>query len=170
MLGKLVGNNKGQLLIEAMVAMGIISIGLLGVFSLLANSLGLSKITSNQYVGTYLAAEGIEVVKNMIDTNVSDQTNWNKNLVQGSGAYSFTVQYNSLIPEDSRPTSTPLLFDPTTRTYNYTTGNPTVFTRTITVNNLRSGDELQVDSVVNWTDQGGAKDSVSLEDNFYNWR
>lgn len=163
MRGKLAGNNKGQLLIEAMVAMGVISIGLLGVFSLLSSSLGITNITSNQYVGTYLASEGIEVVKNIIDTNVYNQNPWDEYLVQSSQPYSFTVQYNSVGTDiaNSVPTTQPLQFDPTTGLYNYTTGNKTVFTRAITVTpiTLANGqaDELQVDSVVSWTNQGGGK-------------
>lgn len=166
---KLAGNNKGQLLIEAMVAMGVISVGLLGVFSLLSQSLGLSKVTSNQYVGTYLAAEGIEVVKNIIDTNVNSSIAWNTGLVQGGSPYDFAVQYNSASP-DTADLGQPLKFDPGTGTYNYTVGNSTVFTRKVTVTNLMSGNELQVDSVVSWIDRGGSLDSVKIEDDFYNWR
>lgn len=169
MPGKLVGNNSGQLLIEAVVAMGVISVGLLGVFSVLSNSLAISKVTSNQYVGTYLAEEGIEVVKNMIDTN---QTAWNLNLVQGS-AYKFAVEYDSATPNVA-DLGQPLRFDPSTGLYNYETGNSTTFVRTITVTSLpvdgNPGEELRVDSVVTWLDQGGMPDSVTLEDDFYNWR
>ncbi len=169
MLDRSVGSNKGQMLIEAMVAMSVISIGMLGVFSLLANSLGIGKVTSNQYVGTYLAAEGIEVVKNMIDTNVnSGGMAWNSGLAQNG--YTFAVQYDSASTTDETDVTKPLLFDSSTGLYSYTVGKPTVFTRAITVTNLMSGNEIQVDSVVSWTDQGDTKDSVQLEDHFYNWR
>lgn len=169
---KLVGNNKGQLLIEAMIAMGVISVGLLAVFTVLSNSLGISKITSNQYVGTYLSAEGIEVVKNIIDNNVYNQNSWNSGLVQNGGApYTFTVQYDSTAPDTLDQPTDPLRFDPNTGLYSYDpAGNITVFTRAITVTSLDSGNELRVDSVVNWKDQGGTPDSVELEDTFYNWR
>jgi type II secretory pathway pseudopilin PulG len=175
MLDKLVGNNKGQLLIEAMVAMGIVSVGLLGAFSLLSNSLAISKVTSNQYVGTYLAAEGIEVAKNMLDTNiVTDSGAWNSPPWNEDG-HQFTLQYNSLTPGSCPPGSCPinmtttLLFDPATGLYNYETGIPTTFTRVITIHDLPSGDEIQVDSKVSWTDPGGTTDSVNLEDDFYDW-
>lgn len=175
-LRKLARNNRGQILIEAMIAISVISLGLLVAFSLLSNSLAISKVASNQYVGTYLAAEGIEVVKNIIDTNV--QTGgmaWNANLVNGSGPYSFAVEYDSAEP-DVADLGKPLLFDPSTDLYNYETGDPTDFVRTVTVTEIGSspplvnqGDELQVDSTVTWTDEGGLKDSVTLEDDFYNW-
>jgi hypothetical protein len=152
-------------MIEAMVAMGIISVGLLGVFSVLSNSLGISKVTSNQYVGTYLAAEGIEVVKNIIDTNVGQHA-WNQYL-DSNGDYA--VEYDS-VTLDSVDQNKPLLFDPSTGLYSYKTGNPTVFTREITINNILNDNELQVNSIVSWSDQGGIKDSVNLEDDFYNFR
>ncbi len=159
------------MLIEAMVAMGVISISLLGVFALLSQSLELSRTTSNQYVGTYLAAEGIEVVKNIVDTNTyKGGAAWNAGLIQsGQSSYTFTVQYDSTAPE-SFSVDTPLLFDPSTGTYNYQTGNYTTFTRAVTVTSLLSGNELQVDSVVGWVNSGGIKDSVKLEDDLYNWR
>ncbi|MCL4405325.1 MAG: prepilin-type N-terminal cleavage/methylation domain-containing protein [Patescibacteria group bacterium] len=179
MRDKLAGNNQGQLLIEAMVAMGVISVGLLGVFSVLSNSLGISKITSNQYVGTYLAAEGIEVVKNIIDNNVYNQVSggWNAGLVQNGGSpYTFAVEYDSPAPNQSESRrsfqSTDFLrFDSSTGLYDYNpSDSQTTFKRAVTVTSLDSNNELQVDSVVSWVDQGGTPDSVKLEDVFYNWR
>ena len=60
---------KGYVLVESVVAMTIVVVGLLGIFSLLSQSLSLNRVVGDRYVGTYLAAEGIEVVKNIIDNN-----------------------------------------------------------------------------------------------------
>ncbi|PIT92188.1 MAG: hypothetical protein COU08_03835 [Candidatus Harrisonbacteria bacterium CG10_big_fil_rev_8_21_14_0_10_42_17] len=63
-------NQKGQLLIESAVALTIVSIALTGLFTLLNNGLRYSSRIADRYTAANLAAEGIEIVKNIIDTNV----------------------------------------------------------------------------------------------------
>ncbi|MEK7182766.1 MAG: prepilin-type N-terminal cleavage/methylation domain-containing protein, partial [Patescibacteria group bacterium] len=60
-------HETGQTLVELMIAMSVMSVGLLGVFAVLSQSLGLNRVVANQYVAANLAAEGIEVVKNIAD-------------------------------------------------------------------------------------------------------
>jgi len=79
--------------VEAMIAISVMVIGLLGIFSLTSQSLGLYRVAYEQYVAVNLAAEGIEVVKNMIDTNViAGSVQWNEGLaIDGD----FGIQYDS---------------------------------------------------------------------------
>jgi len=157
---------SGQLLIEAMVAISVMVIGLLGIFALLSQSLGLYHVAADQYVAANLAAEGIEVVKNILDANfLKSGMAWNEGLAV-DGAYG--VNYNST-SLDSLLTNKNLLFDETNKVYNYTTGRPTTFQRIITIKNI-SPDEIQVDSEVRWKTRGGLSSKISLEDHFYNWR
>jgi len=167
-------SESGQLLIEAMIAVGVVTIGLLGVFSLLSQSMGLNKVASDEYVGAYLASEGIEVTKNIIDTNsYGGGAAWNSGV--GDGTYA--LQYDSMVLSSS-DINAPLKFDKVTGTYNYTTGVNTNFKRTIKITSLRINpadplkmpNELQVESIVDWNDRGGVAHEVHLEDHFMNWR
>ena len=159
-------NKKGQLLIEAIIAIRIMVIGLLGTFSLISQSLGLYRVAYEEYVASNLAAEGVEVVKSLIDTNIiTGGIPWNQGLASDGN---FGIQYNSTVL-DPTLTNKNLLYDSTTGFYNYTTGTPSNFKRTITIKNV-SADEIQVNSVVAWKGRGGLDSKVDLEDHFFNWR
>ena len=54
-------------MVEMLVAISIISVSLLGILALVSRSLGLNRVTTEQYIATYLAAEGIELTKNFFD-------------------------------------------------------------------------------------------------------
>ena len=123
----------GQILIESVVAVTMILIGLLGVLNLVLNSLRLNRDVSGRLVATYLAAEGIEVVKNIIDTNVIHLRasppdplvlSWNDALAEGS----YEVQWDTGNPVVSLPapdrldlgdTEQFLCFNDVTKLYEY---------------------------------------------------
>lgn len=161
-------SKKGYLMIELMIAISIIVVGILSVSGFLSRSLGINRIVSDQFTANYLAMEGIEVVKNIIDANVikcldGQSVSWNDGFTTND---SFKVDYNSdaLQPDGSSK----LLFDSNTGRYNYDSGNPTSFIRTININPI-SLNEIQVNSVVSWTTRGGGDFKVDLEDHFFNW-
>lgn len=160
---------RGQLLIEAMVAIGITIVGLIGVFSLLSQTFSLNKMASDQYIATNLASEGIEIVKNIIDSNVIKKDPWNKDLAV-SNPFQFEIQYDSTKPIDS-PTNKPLNFNSATGVYSYDAGgSTTTFRRVIVIETKMGGNELQVNSIVTWKGRNAANFSVNLEDHFFNWR
>ncbi len=78
------GSENGQSLIETVVALSVLVVGLLGIVVLLNNSLGLNRVTADNYTATYLAAEGIEVIKNLIDANIIARCPWNSGFTAGS--------------------------------------------------------------------------------------
>lgn len=159
-------SKRGQLLVEAMIAISVMIIGLLGAFSLMSQSLGLYRVAYEEYVAVNLAAEGVEVVKSFIDANaITVGGPWNEGLAKDGD---FGAQYNSSSLESSFANKN-LLFDQPTGTYNYATGAPTNFKRTITIKNI-SSDEIQVNSVVSWKSRGGFDSKINVEDHFFNWR
>jgi len=159
---KFLKNTKGQAIVESIIALSVLTIGFLSLIGLMSNAIGLSRVNAEYYIATYLAAEGIEVVKNIIDTNVMSNRAWNDRLVQGS----YEVEYNSLslLLNQNRF----LNFDPNTKIYSYsTTGQITPFKRKIEIQNINSN-HIRVKSIVSWTSRGGAQFQVDLEDHFYN--
>lgn len=158
-------NNKGQLLIESLIGISLIVVGLLGVFSLLSQSLGLRRVTSERYVATYLAAEGIEVVKSIIDTNyLNPGMPWNQG-VNSSGDYEVAYNSTSLQPFQNRT----LYYHPESGLYDYNIGNDTSFKRKISIVPV-SSEEVWVNSKINWITRGGGEFSIDLEDHFFDWR
>lgn len=156
---------KGQTLVELMIAMSVMSIGFLGVFAVLSQSLGLNRVVANQYIAANLAAEGIEVVKNITDSNVARGDRWNDKLENGN----FGVEYKS-DTLNSAWANSDLKFDSAKGLYSYDVGTPTNFRRAISIKSMSGDNEMQVKSVVTWSDRGGTEFKVELEDRFFNWR
>ncbi|PIR44358.1 hypothetical protein COV23_00185 [Candidatus Wolfebacteria bacterium CG10_big_fil_rev_8_21_14_0_10_31_9] len=162
-------HNKGQLIVEAVVAISFIVIAVVSFFGLLAQSVGYNRFVSENYTATYLAAEGIEVIKNIIDSNILNARPWNLNI--GSGDYE--IEYNTT------SVATPNYSDRVLRINSdgiYTqdlSGQETPFKRKISIrynsSRIPLGDEIIVNSIVTWTSRG-QNQQVNLEDHFFNWR
>lgn len=164
---------KGYLLIESMVAITVIVVGLLGIFALLSRSLSLNRVISDRYVASYLAAEGVEIVKNLIDNNVLAEDAWNKNLNEGNYQFDYMA---TILPADCGSFCNKVFYwDSAQKIYSLIpTGQKTNFVRKVSIKPIadRSGlvQSIQVNSVVDWVTRGGASFSVNLEDHFYNYR
>jgi Prokaryotic N-terminal methylation motif len=169
--------HSGQTIIEVMVAMFVLTTGFLGITSLLAQSLSISKNLSNQTTATYLAAEGVELVKNVIDHDMYQHlaglgTGWGTAFGAGGD---FQMDYstcnnlaNPAAPCNPPPyTAVPLSYDVNSHLYSYSGSIPTNFTRKITVTPIGAA-EIAVFSKVSWL-VGSATQSITLEDHFYNW-
>ncbi|MDO8574081.1 MAG: hypothetical protein Q7R86_00440, partial [bacterium] len=61
---------SGQTIVEAIIALGVLTIGFSGIITLLNRSLSLNQLVTDQNIATYLATEGIEVTKNLVDAAV----------------------------------------------------------------------------------------------------
>jgi hypothetical protein len=176
-------SRRGQSIIEAIVAITVLTTGFLGIATLLARSLFLSRVVADQITANYLASEGIEIAKNLIDHDVYETLagipgyGWGRCFTyQGSNPEDVEVDYTTtqcasmsafVIPGD------PLLYDPVTHLYSYNppfADNPvtTDFTREIRVK--LNGDVIVVDSIVRWDTGAETNQSLKLEDTFYNWR
>ena len=77
-------SRRGQTLVEALVALSILTVGFVGIIVLLTRSFQLNRTTANDTQATYLAAEGIEVAKNLIDHDVYEQLSGNSSYSWGS--------------------------------------------------------------------------------------
>ena len=189
MLNKLINNlrttaydlraNKGQAVVEALVAITIAVVGLLGIFELLSRSLSLNKVVSDQYAASNLATEGIEVVKNLIDNNMLQALPWNNGISNGI----YEIVYNDAVlsrqisadPSNCnagyiRQNSSPLTFERTSGLYGYGFPEITNYKRAVCVETLSGGNELKINSLAVWTTRGGATFDINLEDHFFNWR
>lgn len=159
-------SRKGQFMPEMMVAISILVVGVLGIVTLFIRSLSLAGVVTDNYIGTYLAAEGIEVTKNILDTNLIEGNSWNDGFADGEYEVEFSSEF--FIPIVGAPR--PLLADSVGpgRVYWYVVGTPTQFTRKIRIT-LRGENEIQVNSIMEWTSRG-KQFQIDVEDHFYNWQ
>ena len=165
---EIIKREEGSLMVESMIATSLVVIGILGIMSLLARSANLSHSTSHSLQATYLAAEGIEVVKNILDTDVAENLPWGTS-VPSSGTYCVRFDTHILAacpsPEDFAydPTSGFYIIDHCMASY----GCPFPFQREVAITS--TGNAFDVSSTVSWY-EGGAQKSVTLEDVFQGWR
>lgn len=176
-------DRKGQTIIEAMIALSILITGLLGIMALLGRSFFLNRVTADELTATYLAAEGIELAKNLIDHDVYSRL---AQPPQGTGwgsVWNMSVGETDSFRLDSETctqaaacvalpfvSNMPLRYNTATHLYGYGgPGKPSAFTREIRVSVLNIS-ELVVHSIVTWDSGPITSRSLDLEDHFYNWR
>jgi hypothetical protein len=169
-------NREGNLLIESMVAISVVLVGFLGVLGLLSRSLGINRDVSQKFIATYLAAEGSEVVKSLIDKDFVDGRAFNETVSEGSHEVSYDSAGLTTLSSNTGVRSEDfLLLNPDNGVYGYVAGNQTVFKRTIFVEEIdyhdppNGTDELKINSIVEWSSRGESRE-INLEDHFFNWR
>ncbi len=159
-------NRAGYLLVEAMVAITIATVGLMSLVGLLSRSLSLNRVSSNKIIANYLAAEGIEIVRNFVDSNYIKDEPWNNGISSGEYELDYRSAPGNLAgynPDNY------IKFDDNSGFYGYDSGTATLYRRRVVINTV-GADEIQVNSFVAWTDRGGANLEVNIEDHFFDWR
>lgn len=162
---------KGSSLAESMVALGLVMMGLLGIVVLYTRSLALNRDVVNQTIAAGLAAEGIEVVKNIIDTNIAERGSdeWRASFDAGT----YQIDYESSVSGVPLPpfsgNGTPLTLEDATGLYARAGGDEaTFFTRRVAIE-FPSETEIQVNAIVEWNERGETK-TLNVEDIFRKWR
>jgi len=118
-----------------------------------------------------LAAEGVEVVKNIIDTNYAQGDAWN----DGLGSDTYKLDYQTTGGLSDTDWDVPIMFDDTSGIYDYSSSaDVTVYKRRVVISNFDvdgdpADEEMMVESIVEWTVDGDTE-SVNIEDHFFNWR
>jgi hypothetical protein len=172
-------DRSGQSLVEAIVAISILTVGLLGMVNLLTKSLSLNSVAASDTQATYLAAEGIEVTKNLIDHDVylylqtaGGSGGWGTTCfgtVPIGGSKDYEADYTTTgCPTVWSGSGRFLKIDSSSHLYSYTAAITTPFTRRIRVSRP-TAQEIEVQSIVTWN-VVGASQNIILDDHFYNWR
>lgn len=174
---------RGFTIIEVTVAIFIITAGTVGVLSLISQTVGSATISSQRLTAAYLAQEGIEIVRDIRDSNWLEQRwseeeilqpFWDDGLGEGDweGDYtntqSLTYQCSPIpftCPSRGLPLH-PLLING--GFYNYTSGTSTKFFRRITIFD-KTADMFKVSISVGWEEKGRMHE-IEVQENLYNWR
>lgn len=153
----------GFTLIETIVATGVIVTALVSSLALINSSLVLASNFQDRLIASNLAAEGIEVVRNMRDNNWLQNLAWNNGLSDGD----YNIAYNSL--SLTSYSDTPLKLDSSNGVYDYSAGSDqTIFKRRISITNL-STFEMKIVSTVSWQRRNQSY-SILVEDHLFNWK
>lgn len=178
-------NEKGLSIVEVVIALGVITIGLMGVFSLVLQNIQVQELNKNYLVASMLAQEGIELVRNIRDTNflkADSGYDWKTgkaslpqtDITQGATVGSFkeyAVNYDGTIKAVNSALG---LSDDNTKLYlfnnaydhNGVNGTLTPYRRLLTVYN--DGSYVEVHSNVQWSEHGRTHNYEAATD-LYNW-
>ncbi len=187
---------RGQSLIEAIAALGIITVGLMGVLGLLSRSFLLQRETADQAKATYLASEGLEIAKSLIDHNVytgvaqgQESNGWNGAI---TGCFQFSAggtnyyyldfetyncppsQGSSSVPPDPLYYYAPNAATGQGMYYDSADGmkiqgaTKTDFSRVVEISRP-DANTINVISTVTWNTGTIISQAITVEDTFYNW-
>jgi len=179
-------NSNGFTLIEMLITIAVVTIGITGAFIAVQQGISAIDFAKARFTAALLAQEGVEIVKNIRDTNlleynyVSTSTPWNEGLSPSPGpAVDFEVQYTdpkSLDPILSKPACSPncdfnglrFLKKSEHGFYNYSSGEDTRFKRKVHIENT-SSDQMDVKIIVYWTRREGGHHELTLRQYLYHW-
>jgi len=162
---------KGFTIVELMIAITLMATGIIAIYALIPHGIKMSVVNTDKYLATQLAREGIEIVRNVRDTNWLEQMEsptavWDEGLT--GCALGCEVDYTTPTVQDPVFTAYGVgryLKVDGNGLYNYTVGTDTKFKRKVVISPI-SG-PLQVKVTVSWS--ADYNDSV-LEEILYDWR
>lgn len=152
---------RGFTLIEVITAVFLLTVGVVGVFSAVNYALSATQTLSSRLIASYLAQEGIEVVRNIRDSNWLEGVVWDDGLPGADCG----VQYNS----NSCPAATAneLLNSDGDGFYSYSIGTATPFTRSVSIGRPNSN-TIEVTVTVTWQERG-RQHVFTARENLTNW-
>ncbi len=166
-------NEKGFTLLEVIIAVFIISVGVGGVAKLMPSLIAGASLNQSRLTAAYLAQEGMEIVRNIRDTNwleahyIDGSIEWDDGLANCSVGcevdYSSVAQLSPLLIAYG---SGRYLNIDSVGLYSYGAGTQTKFKRKITVQ--VAGDILTININVHWDDRGKSYD-FPVEEKLYRW-
>ena len=155
-------NKNGFTLLEGIVAIFLVTVGIGGAYTLISQTISSAIISSQKLIASYLVQEGIEIVRNIRDTNWLEGNNWNDGLSSGDWEADYKTQNLT-----QSYTGNFLNID-SEGFYSYSSGSPTIFKRKISIS-PEGDDILKVIVVVEWQERGRTH-QIRAQENLYNWR
>ncbi|MDB5265561.1 MAG: seg [Parcubacteria group bacterium] len=168
---------KGFTLVETLVAISILMVSIVGPMYSVFQAVQTTYIARDQLIATALAQEGIEYVRHHRDNNSlynlknpGSPVSWMNGLsaCTGQNCMVDVIASDSVPPVTCSGTCSPL--DNATVApfyYNYISGTPSRFTRTVRINTV-SANEVVVTSTVSWINSK-IPFSVTVTEHLYNW-
>ena len=159
---------KGFTLIETLVAIAILLIAVVGPISLIGDALHKLYYAKDQIIAINLAQEGIEVVRQVRDSNMlawdGATPPWNTGIEEDY----YTIDADSATVTSSANAQQPILLNGDGFYRQSGAGTATQFTRLVTITDIVSGRELKVTSTVEWK-TGGQTGTITVSEYLFKW-
>lgn len=152
---------KGFALIEIMIAISVLSIGIVAIYTLVSKSISVHSSNINSFVASQLAKEGIEIVRNFRDANWIEGDEWTNGLTGCSNGCEVDYNDPALIAWNNR-----FLKIGDNGFYNYEAGADTKFKRKIIIT-FPSAISTSVEVQVSWSGQGSP---FIVKEDLYDWK
>jgi len=165
---------KAFTLVEVLIAISILTIGILSGFILITKVLYNTAVIQDRLTASFLTQEGIELVRQVRDSNFlqimnGESVEWKDGLADGS----YTIESKAGSEQPITLTSVDtgegsnFRYNDDTKIYNYTTGEPTTFNREIKITTIND-DEIRVESIMKWKTRT-IDFNLTVEDHLFNW-
>jgi len=165
---KLIGQ-KGFTLVEIIVAIAILAFGIVLVYSAFGLTVTLTYNAAYRFTAASLAHEGLEIIKNIRDTNFLNGTAWPSTFISGPCATGCMADYKTLTPAQLTAYTGATLSLDGDGFYSYSGITPTLFSRKITISPVAgTANALLVDVAVLWN-YNGKSFTVDSQEYLYNW-
>lgn len=151
--------NKGFTILEVLITMLIVTIGGLAAYAMVQQIVFATFASGYRLTAAFLAKEGIEIVRNIRDTNWLEQEDWDNDLVAGDWEADFND--GLLLSYAERKLRFSSSF------YNYDSGTETRYKRKITIT-PDGPDKLKISVGVEWIERGDIY-TITVQENLYNW-
>lgn len=166
-------SGEGFTLIELVISVFIIAVALSGAFTILQRVIVSTALSSSQLTASFLAQEGIEIVRNVRDKNWIEEHAWREGFdycAPSTDKFCEADYSDGSLDQFPIGTEARFLKIDNRGFYNYDSGKNTKFKRKIYIDNLSGGpgDGFSVTVLVQWQDYGRDY-KVSVQENLWDW-
>jgi prepilin-type N-terminal cleavage/methylation domain-containing protein len=163
--GRLKIMSRGFSIIEVMVAVSILTIGMIAVLTMSEQTIKVVKLNKDKLTASQLAQEGLELARNRRDNNWLTPGDWKSGIIQ-DGSYTIDYAGNLDAAANSIDSGANLKFD-ASGFYWHGAGTATIFNRLINATDY--GDYVEINCTVRWREKDEAHDYMATM-LLYNWR
>ena len=158
---------RGFTLIEVLVAIFIITVGAGGALALIQKTLSFTSNAALQLEASYLAQEGMEIVRNIRDTNFVKIHKGVEGSIWTNGLEGCEAGCQADYTQDSLIAYEDTLLQLTNGIYSYTVSTDSLFKRKITIT-MQGSDTMEAVVEIMWEERGRSH-VVSAATELYNW-
>lgn len=161
-------------LVEALIAMSILIIGIISSFILVTRALYNTSIIQDRLTASFLAQEGLELVREIRDSNYIKKINGGSNgWADGLQSGIYRISFENGLEKITDLSEATLYFHDDTGLFDYIPegGVLTSFNRQIQIDPIPGSDqELRITVIVSWQTKGiNFNHGLQAEDHLFDW-
>ncbi len=146
---------SGFSLLETTIAVAILVSAIVGPLGLASQSIKSASVARNNIIVSNLAQEGLELMRNYRSKNVLAGRSWTNGMDSCGAGSGCRIDPVDLVIRNCSATCEPLKFDSALHLFNYQSGEDSIFTRIIRLQNI-TANEVKITSSIVWSDRFGS--------------